>query len=218
MRSEIKAVVFDMGGVLVRLGSLPDLLGLDGRGQRTGGGRSRPLRAEEWFWPRWLSSPTVRDFERGAITPDEFARSFVAEFSLTITPDEFLDNFARFCQGLLPGAVELVRSVPPPTTTALLSNTNDLHWRTQPDAAIVAALCHHNILSFRTGLLKPDRSCFDHVTRTLDVRPQAVLLLDDNAINVKAARGAGWQAEVVRGVDQAAETLALHGVTKEGFC
>lgn len=209
-------MVFDMGGVLVRLGSLPDLLGLDVRSQVRCGRSSRVLQAEEWFWPRWLASPAVRDFERGAVTPDEFAWSFVAEFALTITPKEFLDNFSRFCQGLLPGAVELVRSVPPPATTALLSNTNDLHWRTQPDAATVAALCHHNFLSCRTGLLKPDRSCFDNVIQTLGVRPQAVLFLDDNAINVDGARGAGWQAEVVHGVDEAAEMLARHRVTTSG--
>lgn len=199
-QSDIEAVVFDMGGVLVRLGSLPDLLGLDARA--------------EWFWPRWLASPTVRDFERGAIGPDEFARDLVVEFSLTVTPERFLDNFSRFCRGLLPGAVELIRSVQPPVTTALLSNTNELHWRTQPDAATVADLCDHNFLSYRTGLLKPDRTCFDHVTKALGVKSRAVLFLDDNGVNVEAARAAGWRAEVVRGVDEAFEALARYGINR----
>jgi putative hydrolase of the HAD superfamily len=199
-RSDIEAVVFDMGGVLVRLGSLPDLLAMDG--------------GADWFWPRWLASPAVRDFERGAITPDDFARSFADEFCLTISPEEFLHNFSRFCQGLLPGAVELVRSVPPAITTALLSNTNDLHWRTQPDAATVATLCHQNFLSYRMGLLKPDRPCFDHVTNSLGVDPKAVLFLDDNHINVQGARAAGWQAEATRGVEEATEALVHHGVIR----
>lgn len=198
-RSAVEVVVLDMGGVLVRLAPLPELLGQEG--------------ADESFWPRWLASETVRDFERGAIESEEFATRFVDEFPLDLTPDEFLENFSQFCCGLWPGAVQLVKSIKSSVTTALLSNTNALHWSSQPDAEIVAGLCDHSFLSYQTGLLKPDRPCFDNVTRTLRVAPEAVLFLDDNDINVEGARAAGWQAEVVQGVEGAEQVLRRYGLS-----
>lgn len=123
----IRAVVFDMGGVLVRLGPLPELLGADG--------------SDRGFWTRWLTSPSVRRFERGDCDVDEFAAGVVADLDLSISADQFVANFARFPQGLFPGAAELVAAVPTDIVTAILSNTNALHWDGQPDAAIIRGMC-----------------------------------------------------------------------------
>lgn len=181
----IDVVVFDMGGVLVKLGSLPDLLGL-------GGDVSE-------FWPRWLTSPAVRDFECGRTSPESFAGDLVEELDLRISPDEFLANFGRFPTGLYPGARDLVADVDQVCQTALLSNTNALHWDNQPDNDVISTFCDREFLSFQMGLLKPDRQVFDHVASELATDPNRILLLDDNQMNVDGARQAGWRAEVALG-------------------
>lgn len=196
--AEIEAVLFDMGGVLVELGPLEELLG--------------DAMAGEEFWPRWLASPSVRGLESGRCSVDEFARGLVEELGLTITPDDVIQRFAAFPRGLYPGAVELVASVPDAITTGVLSNTNPLHWDHQSDGATIRGLCHHAFLSYLLGAVKPDRDIYDLVAAELAIEPDRILFLDDNQINVDGARAAGWRAEVAKGPGEAAAVLTDHGI------
>ncbi|MDH3293404.1 MAG: HAD family phosphatase [Acidimicrobiia bacterium] len=194
----IQAVLFDMGGVLVELGSLPDLLGT--------------ARSAADFWPQWLGSPAVQEFERGRCDPEEFARRAVVDLELPIGPEEFLANFARFPRGLFPGSRQLVGDVARVATTAVLSNTNDLHWRTQPDAEIVRSMFDRSYLSYRIGAVKPEAEIFHHVLDDLGLPGDEVLFLDDNAINVDGARRFGIRAQVAKGPAQARSVLVEHQV------
>lgn len=178
-----------MGGVLVELGSLPELLGsgID----------------EKQFWPRWLSSPAVRLFERGHCSAEEFAAGAVDDLELTITAEDFLANFARFPRGLYPGAVELVTELSSRVEIGVLSNTNELHWETQPDAATLQSIVARPYLSYRLGEVKPDEALYRLVLEDLGRPAEEVLFLDDNDINVDGARQVGMVAETVKGPDQA---------------
>lgn len=196
---DIDVVLFDMGGVLVELGPLDELLGGDG------------LPADE-FWPRWLSSPAVRALESGRCSIEEFGRGLVDDLQLAIRSEEVIERFAAFPRGLYPGAVEVVRALPDTIVTGVLSNTNELHWEHQRDAAIIRDLCDHAFLSYRLGLVKPDRELFDRVVAELDRPPGRILFLDDNSINVEGARAAGLRSEVARGPDETAAALARHGL------
>jgi len=195
---DIGAVLFDMGGVLVELGPLGELLGdaMDG----------------EEFWPRWLASPSVRGLESGRCSVDEFARGLVEELQLRIGPDEVIDRFSRFPRGLYPGAVDVVASVPDNVVTGVLSNTNPLHWDGQTDAEVIRELCQHAFLSYLLGAVKPDREIYDLVSAELDIDPARILFLDDNQINVDGARAAGWLAEVAKGPAEAAAVLGRYGL------
>ncbi len=198
---DISVVLFDMGGVLVKLGSLPDLLGAG-------------IEAEQ-FWPRWLSSPAVRRFERGLCSPHEFARAAVADLELAITADTFLANFARFPQGLYPGAAELIAELTAGNggcEISVLSNTNQLHWDTQPDAALLQGLFARPYLSYRLGQVKPDEALYHLVLEDLGRPADEVLFLDDNQINVDGARRVGMRAEAVKGPAEARSALDRHGL------
>ena len=59
--SEIDYVVFDLGGVLVRLGGVTWLQELAG------------AQDENEAWSTWLRCPWVRTFERGECSAEEFA-------------------------------------------------------------------------------------------------------------------------------------------------
>jgi putative hydrolase of the HAD superfamily len=188
-----------MGGVLVRLAPLDATFGLDGA-------------AAETFWPRWLASGAVRAFESGNSSAEEFAAGVVADLELDLTPAEALERFRLFPQGLFPGAADLVRSLPDGVITGVLSNTNALHWEGQIDHEVVQNLCHHAFLSYRLGLLKPDRDCYEAVLAELDCPAQQVLFIDDNAINVDGAKAVGMRAEVAKGPQEAAQVLARYGL------
>jgi len=192
-------VLFDMGGVLVRLDSLENVLGPSTLGP-------------DEIWEAWILSDAVQRFERGQCSVEDFGATIIAEMQLLGTAEEFVERFVRFPQGLYPGAEDVVAAARAQVTTAVLSNTSALHWEHQQDADIVRAMCDRAYLSYELGLAKPDREIFDHAVADLGVTPGEVLFIDDNRINVDGARAAGLRAELAKGPGQAAEALRRHGL------
>jgi putative hydrolase of the HAD superfamily len=188
-------VLFDLGGVLVRLGGvhqMQELSGIDDEGE---------------IWRRWLSCPWVRSFERGRCSPEEFAAGVVGDWGLDVTADSFLERFRAWPEAVYGGAVELVREVAGRCRVGCLSNTNELHWADQSSRWAFADLFEVVFLSYRLDMVKPDREIFDHVVAALEVAPARILFLDDNAVNVDQARAAGWAGAMVSGADEARSAL-----------
>jgi glucose-1-phosphatase len=194
--NQIEVVVFDLGGVLVELRGVPTMLAwLDHR-----------VTIEE-LWKLWLSSPTVRRFETGRSTPAEFADEIIAEMSLPISSQEFLTTFEKWVVGLLPGALDVVRSVPSRFKRVTLTNNSGPHWqRLMTEFGLQDAFDRH-FASHLTGKIKPDREAFDNVLATLGCRAEAVIFLDDSTLNVEAARELGIHAVQVRGPNEARQAL-----------
>ncbi len=193
----IEAVVFDMGGVIVELGPITDILGED------------PMPPEE-FWSAWLRSAAVRQFEMGQCSVEHFGERFVAEAGLKLSPTQMVEQFRSWPKGLFPGGADLVRSVN--VEVAVLSNTNALHWENQLDAEEVQSLFARTYLSYQLGLAKPDADMFEHVVADLALPADRILFLDDNQLNVDGARAAGMRAEVTKGIEPARAVLAGLGL------
>jgi glucose-1-phosphatase len=196
-----RVLLFDLGGVLIEFTGVPTLL-------RWLGGRVPP----EQIWPLWLGSPVVRDFEAGRVEPDVFADRLIADLGLPVSRPEFLDEFARWPTGLYAGAAELIARIPASFVRATLSNTNVVHWPRITGEMKLGELFDRHFPSHLTGRLKPDREVFTHVAETLGCEPSAILFLDDQPLNVDAARAAGLAAVRVSGVSGAEAALAAAGV------
>ncbi len=199
--SKIRVVVFDVGGVLVQLSGVATVMGWV---------------ADRWtpaeVWRRWLHSPAVRAFETGRTDATTFAADLVEELELGVAPALFLESFAGWPTGLYPGVPELIARIPNNVTRALLSNSNALHWPRVEDEFGLGALFEHRFVSHLTGRIKPDRDAFEHVITSLGCDAASVFFLDDNLMNVEAAREAGMQGAVVRGVDEAEQALRLASI------
>ncbi len=178
-RSAYDMVLFDLGGVLVRLGGVPQMQALSG------------IDSEDALWARWLSCPWVRDFERGRCSPDDFAAGVIDEWGLGVTAEDFLERFRSWPEALFPGAVQLVDEVRTRCRVGCLSNTNQLHWAEQSSRWGLADLFEVAFLSYQLDLVKPDRAIFTHVTSALRLAPERILFLDDNTVNVEQARSVG---------------------------
>ena len=199
--ARIDAILFDLGGVLIELAGVeqmlawcPDLAGIDE------------------LWRRWLGSPAVRRYETGAATRTAFADEIIREFALPVSADTFLRAFASWPRALFPGARALLGELSPRYRLASASNTNEFHWERFRREWSLDAHFHHNFPSHEVGALKPDAEYFGHVIDALGVPAARVLFVDDNAINVEAAASLGIVARRVAGVDgvrQALDDLAL---------
>ena len=195
------AIMFDLGGVLVELGGVSRMLDL----------LNHTITTEE-LWTRWLTSPTVRQFETGLIDSDQFVNDLRAEFELTIEPEQFIAEFTSWPTGLYPGTRELLLQLAPHYTLACLTNTNALHWPRVCDEMELKPLFAAHFASHLIGLLKPDREVFQHVVHELGYAPERILFLDDNRLNVESARSIGLSAYCVDGLTGATEQLTTLGV------
>ena len=173
----VKVVLFDLGGVLVDFG------GVDAMKQLSG------ITDDDELWHRWLTCRSVREFERGGCSPEEFAAGVVADWELSISGAEYLESFAGWLGGPLPGARELVDETRAVVTTGCLSNTNALHWdRTFSQWPVIEAL-EHRFLSYELGRRwSPTARSSTSSPPGLEHASRArILFLDDNLVNVEGA-------------------------------
>ena len=192
-------ILFDVGGVLIELVGVPVLL------EWTKGRMD-----EEELWRRWLTSPTVRRYETGQSTSNEFARGIVDELDLPVTREEFLHEFATWPKGPYPGASDLLNTLSARHTLATLCNTNEIYWRKFQQSGLLDHFQHH-FASHQIGVLKPDEAAFRHVCDFTGVCPENVLFLDDNQLNVDGAKAAGLQAYRTKGTAAARSQLEALG-------
>jgi HAD superfamily hydrolase (TIGR01509 family) len=199
--TETRVLLFDVGGVLVQLSGVETMLAWLGAG----------VTSDE-MWRMWLQSKPVREFERGRIDPERFAVEVTSEFRLPVDPQQFLASFTGWVTGLYPGTLAMLAQIPRSYQCAVLSNSNSLHWTRVIDDLQLGPAFDHHFVSHLTGRIKPDADAFQHVVDSLGCRPEHVLFLDDNTLNVDAARRFGMQAVRVQGIDETRRALIERGI------
>lgn len=216
MTGPVTLVVFDLGGVVVRIcRSWQEACRAAGVEHRAG-----------IDTPRVQSDrrEVVRRFERGEIGSDEFFARIAAATGGLYQPDEVRRVHAAWLIDEYPGVDALVDELHAVgVETGILSNTNHAHWeimgRREP-RAIYPTLwrTRHPHASHLLQLSKPDRAIYDEFAKRTGraARPGEILFFDDLDENVDAARAAGWRSERIDHTgDTAAQMrayLASHGV------
>jgi putative hydrolase of the HAD superfamily len=197
----ISAILFDLGGVLVELNHNADNV--------------------PWFdddrsasenWHRWLASPISQQFERGLISPQEFAGRYIKDNNILLQPDSFLKHFQSWVIGFYPGTFSLLEKLSALYPIGVFSNVNEIHW-----PPLYAQMRHHGSISYYfasylMGLAKPDPASFSHVATSMKIAPEEILFLDDNPINVESARRSGFLTEKVSGFEQIPTILKTFGI------
>ena len=202
----IRAILFDLGGVLERVGAA--------------------ARVEAWtagripvgeFWSRWLSARSVADFESGRTDPETFSLRAVSELGLDVSAADFLEDFRSWLVGPYDGAADLVLGLRGRGyRVASFSNSNEIHWPVMEAHQRADSSFDANFPSHRLGLCKPDPLAFLEVLRRWGVPARDVLFLDDNEVNCAAARAAGMAADRVDGVTGATRSLLRRKIPVAG--
>jgi HAD superfamily hydrolase (TIGR01509 family) len=206
--SKIHLVVFDLGGVLVRL-SKGWIDACTRAGVKVGADDAKTWEAHQTL---------LHQLERGDFDEAAYERQLP-----TCLPDvpvkDVLAAFDAWLCGIYPGAAELIaelkdRNVP----TAILSNTNPRHWRTilkdDPQYAGLEKV-DHAFASCELRVAKPDLRIYRAVEAATGIPGPAILFFDDTPKNIDGALAAGWQAERITEPDAVAqqrEFLLKYGV------
>ena len=193
MQSAVELVVLDMGGVLLELNDPLSTFGLD--------------MDQHDFMESWLLSRSVGELERGDVNISTFASVIVKEFALPYSPAEFVRRFQAWPDAIHEGVPELLESIGRHHRVALLSNTSETHWNRDDIGGRLTPLFHEVFLSYRTRNLKPEPAAFEDVIQHFSIDADRILFLDDNPLNIDAAKRCGMQAQLTRGFDSLVRNL-----------
>ena len=200
----IDAVLFDVGGVILRLADITTL------GSFNGHTEAQPIK------DLWSRCAIVRAHETGALDADAFAARMVEAYAMGCAAEDFLARFNAWPREVFPGVEQLLADLDPRLQVACLSNTCDIHWRTMIAADDMTRLFKRQFLSFRWGLMKPDAEIYQRAIDELGCAPERILFFDDNQANVDGARAVGIDAHLVDGPDAGRKILDAYGLLRGG--
>jgi putative hydrolase of the HAD superfamily len=183
----VKAVCFDLGGVLIRIVS-DWAEACDRAGVELKGAWSEPMKRKR------LSVASNR-FEVGASTFDDFA-GVICEMS-EYTRDEVERVVDAWLIEPFAGMEEVIdRLLARGVKTAVLSNTNERHWPVIVDAGGPFAMVNRLgvlLASHEIGARKPDAAAYLRVEEELGVPAESILFFDDLQDNINAAVWQHWR-------------------------
>lgn len=159
------------------------------------------------LWETWLTCPAVHAYESGKTNEAEFAMGVLAAFKSSLSPKAFLESFAAWPLGFYPGITDLLKSLRSEFTLGYLSNSNPIHYaRFQKEWDLNSYFDYH-FASHLIGMAKPEAALFTHLIDLLPCHAGEILFVDDNRLNVEAAKQAGLKAEIVRGPEALFRTV-----------
>ncbi len=201
----IKALLFDLGGVLVHFAGVGPMLELAG---------CRVTEKEAWDF--WWNSEVVQAFEKGKITRESFAAGVIKALHLNVSEEFFIEDFAKWEKGPYPGALQLLDRLKEKYTLACLTNNNVIHWATLHSKSNIGSKFHRCYKSFELGLLKPDPEFYRYAIRDLQLEPGEIMFMDDSKNNMEVALALGLNAFHVEGLDDVRRVLRAEGILDKG--
>jgi putative hydrolase of the HAD superfamily len=198
---DVKLVVFDIGGVMIRIchtwAEAVSLAGVKTTNPEPG------RLSQCWF---------LDEYQKSALTVEQYLVELAVHLGCD-TPQEALKVHNQILVEEYPGIKELVADLQSlGIKTACLSNTADLHWQEMVHSGrfpAYSALDHH-FASHIEGLNKPDPEIYHRVEAGTNTSPENIIFFDDYQRNVDGARAVSWTAETIdAGGDSAGQVRAF---------
>ena len=186
----ISAVIFDIGGVLERVGDPDAELGAKwrarlGMDQAAFAGAMRRV------------DPDLRA-QTGHMSEARYRERCAAEFGLSQSQaGEFMaDMWDWYCGELDEELMDFAASLRPAVKTAIISNSADGARRAEIARYALDAFFDPIIYSHEVGLAKPDPAIFELTCARMGLEPAQAVFVDDVPGHVAAARALGMHAIV----------------------
>jgi HAD superfamily hydrolase (TIGR01509 family) len=199
----IKAVIFDLGKVLVDLDTTRGIFDLLNHrpkiGKKTG---IQLLREGDLFGM----------YNAGRLSPQQFYKELCRRCGIEISFDEFVN---LWCDVFKPmeGMEELLGELYAGyTTLGLLSDTDPLHWAYLRRNYPMLEMIPKPTLSFETGYRKPSAESFLAAARNVGIAAENCLYIDDLIENVEGARRVGMEAIHFQDAEKLREELIRRGL------
>lgn len=205
----IRAVVFDIGGVLeLDVIELVDI-GLDVRWEQQLG--LQPGELNRRMEPIWLAGSL------GKCTEEHVHQEMVKRLGMSQEQvEEYMhEMWDWYCGRLNVPMANFFRSLRSRYQTAILSNSFVGARREEQQRYHFEEMCDLIIYTHEEGIAKPDPRIYELACNRLGVQPAQMLFLDDDQQNIAAARSLGIHAIHCRETEQAIADvqayLRIHG-------
>ena len=158
----------------------------------------------------------VSEQQRGILSHDDFCSGVSQLTSGVLSAQDVARIHTAVIVGAYDGVEQLVLQLNKRgLSTACLSNTNHQHWQLMHSMAAFNAIQHRHA-SHLFQLEKPNQAIFRAFESATQARSCDILYFDDLADNIAAATQAGWRAMLIdphsETVPQIRRALATHGV------
>jgi HAD superfamily hydrolase (TIGR01509 family) len=207
MQNNIQWIVFDLGGVVVKLnidGVLDDL-------------------AQRSDTERTLIEGFMHTHDESGLSPEEKLHlglleidDYIAMLNQTLrrklTREEIIDLRMQVIQGEDEEVLQIIRALSVRRKVACFSNTHAIHWEHMLANYQSFRLFHRTVASHLIQAVKPDLKSFAIACQELQAAPAECLLIDDVPANAEAARAAGWHALHFKGAARLREELRNYDI------
>lgn len=198
MMTQIKAVVFDLGGVLYNIDY-----------QLTQSALSALSGSANVDFAFNSQHPIFSLYESGKCTTSEFRISVKEIYNIKCSDEEFDRAWNALLKGLLPDRVQLIKNCSSRFKTALLSNINEIHLAAiSSDCSEIFSYFDKKYLSFEVGDRKPNPEIYQLVQDDLKVTGNEILFFDDLLANCEAAKKLGWNTVLIKAGDKSTQQFS----------
>jgi putative hydrolase of the HAD superfamily len=206
MHNNIQWVVFDLGGVVVKLNIDGALEALARRSDTDGNLIKSFLSARD----ESKLSPDEK-LQLGLLEIDDYVALLNQALTRRLTREEIIELRLRVIQGEDEDVVEIIRVLSTQRKVACFSNTHAIHWNHMLANYRSFGFFHRAVASHLIHAAKPDPESFAIACKELEAEPAELLFIDDARANAEAARAAGWRAIHFKGAAALREELQEYG-------
>ncbi len=195
----IKTVLFDLGNVLVDID-------LNAFWRNLGLTHPEEIAPFADGYASW-----TRQYENGHVATADYLSGLQIVFNKKFSCDRLQRAFSGIIQKPIAGMFDIVSRLSCTHQTALVSNTNEIHFTISQKKLAAVRILHKYYLSYQLHVMKPAAGFYHAIIQEQGTSPSMLLFIDDLADNVKAAEVAGIQAIQFKNPEQLNNDLqALH--------
>jgi len=144
----------------------------------------------------------THQYETGRLRTEEYLDHLHTVFQHKFTQTQLEEAFTSIMQEPVQGMDRLVRLISRTHHTALVSNTNELHYTYCLKKFDVLQILHRHYLSFQLHTMKPDQGFYFKIIQDQQKDSSEILFVDDISENIEAAKKTGMHAIQFSGVAQ----------------
>lgn len=200
--TKLRAIIFDIGRVLVRVDVARAMQGL---------ASGTSLTPSE-LWSAIEKDPRWPDWQEGRIKPRDWYHHLANRLGGGLTFEQFTEVWNRALDPIPIHEDSLFKSLSSRYRLALLSNTDPIHVRHLESTYSFFTYFPSRIYSCAVGASKPDPLIYREALRAVKARAEEALYIDDIAVYVEAAQRLGMKAIQFQSPAKLASALQSFGV------
>lgn len=184
MKKQVKAVIFDLGRVVVNLHPERGLFGKFFSGEKV---------FNEENLTKVMQDKHIKELMRGKLSSKDFHLYMNEKFSLDMDYEDFARSWSNIFT-LNQGTADLIFELSGKIKLGVLSDTDEIHWTRVKTDYDVLSLIPNPTLSFQTGFAKPEKDIYIKAAQNVGEPIENCLFFDDLSLNVQGALNVGMQA------------------------